>query len=412
MKILLINKFHYKKGGSETYYFSLAEALIKKGHEVVFFSMEDSKNELSKEKAYFVSNINYNDKKNLFDNIKYAFKSIYSFEAKKKMEELIIKEKPDIAHIGLLHRQLTFSIVNVLKKHNIPIVMTMHDLIFTCPNYKMLSNNNICTKCIEGNFKNCVSQKCIKNSTMKSLLAFIEAIFLKKKRYYNKIDLYIAECDMYKKLMEQSKFTNSHIIKMHNFLPVSQKYEFNPEYENYILYFGRLSNEKGVITLLDALKITGCKHKCIIIGNGPQENEIKEYIAKNKISNIEMLGPIYGEKLKTILEHSKAVIVPSEWYENCPYTVLESMARGKIIIASKIGGLPELISDKKTGFLFEMGNSQDLSQKIDYVMNMKTSDYLKMSNNILEYAKKKFDWERYTDKLLKQYNILLKKKED
>jgi len=141
MKILMVNKFFYIKGGSETYYFSLKKLLEKNGHEIIDFSMKDKKNFKSKYCNFFVDGIDYNKEQSLFSKIKVGLKIIYSFEAKRKLEKLIKETKPDIAHLHIFQHQLSSSILDVLKRYNIPIVYTAHDLKMICPNYKMFTYN-------------------------------------------------------------------------------------------------------------------------------------------------------------------------------------------------------------------------------------------------------------------------------
>lgn len=409
MKVLLINKFHYMRGGSETYYFAQAEALRAKGHEVICFAMQDEKSFPCEQEKYFVSNVDYNGKQNIKSKISAGIKLFYSFEAKEKMEALIKAERPDVAHIGLLHRQITFSVVDVLKKYNIPIVMTMHDLIFSCPNYTMLTKGEICEACVEHSTINCVKKKCVKESTSKSILAALEAEFLKFTKSYDKIDLYIMECDWYKKIMERSNVTKSQIIHKTNFLPINQEYKFSSNYQDYILYFGRFSKEKGILTLLKAHKQSGCKNRLMIVGAGPFQEEIESYIECNQLTNVELPGAIYGEEMERIIEGARTIILPSEWYENCPYALLQSIAKGKIVIASRIGGLPELIDDGRTGYMFEAGNADDLVEKIDIVMNMDREKYEAMSNLIASEAKKAHHWEQYIDMMINEYKKLIQK---
>lgn len=407
MKILLINKFHYRRGGSETYYFAQAEALRAKGHEVIFFAMQDENNLPCEQESYFVPNVDYNKKQNIVTRVAAGIRLFYSFKAKENMERLIEAEHPDVAHIGLLHRQITFSVVDVLKKHDIPVVMTMHDLIFACPNYTMLAEGKICEDCLEHNLSGCIRKKCVKGSVSKSILAVCEAKFLNTGKYYDKIDLYIAECMYYKMLMEKSGFTQSPVIHMTNFLPVRQEYHFNEGYSDYILYFGRFSREKGIHTLLKAHHHMNCKYKLRLVGAGPDQNELEEYVKKNVLSNVEFLGAIYGDEMEEIIEMAKVIVVPSEWYENCPYALLQAIAKGKIVIASRIGGLPELIEDGKTGYLFEAGNAVELADRIETVMAMDQRCYENMSRLILKSAKEKHNWEAYTNRLIMEYNALI-----
>jgi len=289
-------------------------------------------------------------------------------------------------------------------------VMTMHDLIFACPNYTMLVNDEICENCIEGSVIDCIKKKCVKDSFSKSILGAMEKKYLLSKNYYDMIDLYITECNFYRELMLRSKVTKSPIITMSNFLPIEQKYEFNEGYKEYILYFGRFSREKGIKTLLEAHKKSDCKYPLVLVGAGPVQSEIEKYIESNKLSNVKLPGAIYGDEMEKIIEEAKVIITPSEWYENCPYALLQSIAKGKIVVASNIGGLPELIKDGETGFLFEPGNVDDLLSSIEKVMQMEKEEYVSMSRKICEKAKEKHYWETYIDKLIHEYETLLEQK--
>ena len=192
MKILMVNKFYYIKGGSETYYFSLKNLLEKNGHEVIDFSMEDEKNFESKYSKFFVNNVDYNKEQSIFSKMKEAKKIIYSTEAKKKLELLIKETKPDIAHLHIFQHQLSLSILDVLKKYNIPIVYTAHDLKMICPNYKMLTHGEICERCKDGKYYNCLKYKCLKDSMAKSGVAMMEAYINKCRKAYDKIDYIIS----------------------------------------------------------------------------------------------------------------------------------------------------------------------------------------------------------------------------
>lgn len=410
MKILLIHKFHYMLGGTETFHYNLAEALIAAGHEVVFFSMYDERNIPCPQDKYFVSNVDYNDPNvKGIKKIKMGLKLIYSFEAKYKMEELLKNEKPDIAHIGLLHRQITFSVVDVLKKYNIPIVMHLHELTAVCPCYTMLRpNGTICSDCASKGYWNCVKNNCIKNSKVKSLLAYAEAIFLKVGRYYNKIDLYIAECDFYKNLIENAHVTNSPIIRMNNFLPIAQEYKAYTEHKDYILYFGRYAREKGVLTILKAFLQLDCKEKLVLVGRGTEEETIKKFINNNNLQDRVFVNTaIFGKEMDKIIEKAKIVLVPSEWYENGAFVVLQALAKGKIVVASNIAGLAEIIQDGKTGYLAEAGNPDSFAEAINKVLSMNDDDYKCMSQRVVKYVRNRCNAEIYIKKLIGIYQKLI-----
>ena len=412
MKILLIHKFHYMLGGTETFHYNLAEALVEAGHEVIFFSMFDKRNIPCQQDKYFISNVDFNDP-NLkgFKKIRTGFKLIYSFEAKHKIQKLILDEKPDIAHIGLLHRQITFSVVDVLKKYNIPIVMHLHELTAVCPCYTMLRpDGSICSDCITGGYWNCVKHCCMKGSKAKSILAFIEAMFLKYGKYYNKIDVYIAECNFYKKLVNKSKFTTSPIIQMNNFLPIHQEYCSYSDHDNYILYFGRYAREKGVLTIIKAYSLMDCHEKLVLVGKGSEEEKINKLIEKYNLHNRVIVNKaIFGKAMDKIIERAKIVLVPSEWYENGAFVALQALAKGKIVVASDIAGLSEIIQDGKTGYLAKAGDAHSFANAMKKALNMSEEEYCHMSKEIVMYAKQRCNYKVYIKNLLKVYESLISK---
>ena len=410
MKVLLIHKFHYMLGGTETFHYNLAEALVTAGHEVLFFSMYDKRNIPCPQDKYFVSNVDYNDP-NLkgIKRIKTGLKLIYSFEAKRNMEQLIKDEKPDIAHIGLLHRQITFSVVDVLKKYNIPVVMHLHELTAVCPCYTMLRpDGTICNDCATNGYWNCLKHNCMKGSKAKSLLAYAEAKFLQLGHYYDKIDIYIAECNFYKHLVESSHFTNSPIIQMNNFLLMNQEYKAYHDHDNYILYFGRYAREKGVLTVLKAYNLLNCDERLVLVGRGSEEEKIKQYVKENHLEEkVQVNGAIFGEAMDRIIERAKFVLVPSEWYENGAFVALQALAKGKIVIASNIAGLAEIVQDRETGFLAEPGNPESFATAIDRALSLTNDQYCEMSEHIVEYAKNRCDAYKYVNKLSIVYQTLI-----
>ena len=397
MKILLVNKFHYMKGGSERYYFTLAEAFKSLGHEVIFFAMKDEKNIACDQEKYFVSNASV--KGGIKSKMNMVLHIAYSKEAYKNMKLLCEKEKPDIVILNLVHKQITCSIIDAIKdvNPNIKIIWTMHDLITICPSYTMLDGQgNICEKCINGDFKNCFKNKCIHGSTLMSYLSYYEAKQIKKHKWYDKVDLFVCPSNFYKKKLEESGYIKSKIVWMRNPLSLDTKYELNDHDDGYILYFGRLSKEKGVKTLIDSMK--DINYKLIILGTGPIEDELHEYVKNNNISNIEFKGFQQGEALTNYIRNARCVVLPSEWYENGPYSAMEAMALGKPLIVSNLGGLPELVDDTKNGYIYK--SKEELKDKIQLMFDLSKEDYSSMCNESLSKAKEYFDAKKYVSELL------------
>lgn len=409
MKILMINKFYYIKGGSETYYFALKDLLVRNGHEVIDFSMKDTRNFESKYSKYFIENIDYNKKQSLIDKIRVAAKIIYSFEAKNKLESLIKQTKPDIAHLHIFQHQISPSILDVLKKYNIPIVYTAHDLKMICPNYKMLSNGEICERCKGGRYINCIRYKCVKNSFVKSSINTIEAYFHKYKGSYEIIDKIITPSEFYRRKFIEFGVQENKIIHINNFLfenkCVNKKSVLN---DKYIIYFGRLSEEKGIETLIRGIK--NLNIDLYIVGTGPLKEKIEKYILENKISNIKVLGYKAGEELKELVSSSQAVVIPSEWYENGPYSAIESLSMKKPIIGSNLGGIPELIEPGYNGYIFEGKNEESLIEVIKKFLELDEAQRKIMGENSRNIFMKSYTENGHYKNIIAIYNSLLKNK--
>ena len=399
MKILLVNKFHYMKGGSERYYFTVAETLRRMGHEVVFFAMQDEKNVPCAQEKYFVSNASvrggFRSKLNMVLHI------AYSREAYKKIQALLAAEHPDLVLFNLVHKQITLSILDAIKEYDasLPIFWTMHDLIAVCPAYTMLDGKGqICEKCLHGDFSNCVRNNCIKGSKLMSMLSEYEANYIRKKHWYDKVDVFICPSEFYKNKLTEAQFTKSRIVCLRNPLPPETKYELCTRTDNYALYFGRLSPEKGVRTLIDAA--VQADIKLIVLGTGSIEEELKTY-AKDK-KNVEFKGFQQGEALQNYIRRARCVVLPSEWYENGPYSAMEAMALGKPLIVSNHGGLPELVEDHVNGYIYR--EKSELPEKLKKLMSLPAEEYEKMCDSSFKRARALFDPEQYVKKLIALYN--------
>ena len=403
MKVLLVNKFHWLKGGSETYYFELGKLLKSHGHEVAYFSMEDERNIKTGDKEYFVKPSDMNSK-----DITKAFSVIYSNKNKKLMDKALDEFKPDIVHLNNFQRQLSASIITPCVKRHIPIVYTAHDVQAICPAITMMDpNGNNCELCMKGKYVNCFKKSCIKKSKLKSLLGTIESDYYRLNKIYNdKISYIITPSNFYKEKFIKDGYDSNKIKTLHNFIDVETFKVINEDNE-YALYFGRLSKEKGVINLINAF--SKLNHgKLYIAGTGDEEDKIKHIIKNKKLEKrIKLLGFLNKEQMIDAISKCKFVVVPSIWYENCPYSILETLAIGKPIIGSKMGGIPELICDKENGFIYKADDINELSEKMNILF---TDNKLveKFSIKSKELANKLYSKEKYYKSLIKIYEHLLK----
>ncbi len=401
LKILQVNKFYYIKGGSETYFFALKDLLEQHGNQTVDFAMKDELNFDSPYRDFFVENIDYHHEKRFFTKLKLAFKIVYSWEAKRKIAALIERERPDIAHLHIFQHQLSASILAALKARKIPIMYTAHDLKAICPNYKMLCRNNVCERCKDHRYYHCFLNRCVKNSYLKSLVNTIEMYFQLLSRSYTIVDRIIVPSEFYRQKLIQFGFAADKLVYLPNFIKAA---EITPSYEHrgYFIYLGRLSEEKGLKTLIKAAELVS-DAKLIIIGTGPLENELKEYVVAHKLQNrIQLLGYRSGDELKELIKGAMFGVIPSEWYENNPYSLLEMMAYGKPVVGANIGGIPELIEDGRTGLVFEKGNCAELAAKISILIN-NPDLIVGYGKNARMKLEREFNAENHYQKLLRIY---------
>lgn len=407
MKILQINNYHYLKGGSERVYFETSKVLEKNGHKVIFFSVKDEESESHYCEKYFVKPFDYTNA-GLLDKIKNSTKFIYNQEAKENLELLIQNEKPDLAHLHIFYGRLTSSILPILKKYNIPIVMSVHEYRILCPAYVMRDNSgNICEKCAGGNYYNCIVGKCIKNNLVYSSVAAVECFVRDKFFSYEKyIDTFIMVSQFIMDKHIQYKPTiKSKSNQIYNFIDLS-KYKPNFSHDDYYLYFGRLSVEKGVMTILNVWR-NFPELQLKIVGGGELEKDIIQFIHEHKMSNIELVGYLSGDELFNFVKRSKFVLVPSEWYENNPMNVIESFALGKPVIGADIGGIPELIQDGFNGYLFESGNLENLYNIIKNTESIEEFEYSKFAKNARKFAEDNFNEKIHYTNLIKIYEKLV-----
>lgn len=361
MKILLINKYFYRRAGAETVFFQERDFLLRHGHEVSDFSMHHPQNLDSFYSEYFVDQIEYRGKKTLGDIFAYPFvaaKFIRNGEAIQKLRRLLDVHRPQIAHLHNIYHQLTPAIIPVLKDYGVKVVLTLHDYKVLCPNYKMLRNEKICSACRTGNYWNCLVNRCENGSLPKSLLLTIEALWHRIFKSYGGVDLFISPSQFLADLIDGGGIAPNRIRILRNGID-HRNVTVSDEDKGYILYFGRIAKEKGLLTLLRAYARSQCALPLKIVGTGPLLEEIAP-----QYGSVDFLGYKSGDELQLLIAGASFVVVPSEGYENCSMSVLEAMAYGKPVVGSRIGGIPEQIENGKSGLLFERGNEEELAERL------------------------------------------------
>lgn len=409
MKILLIDVYNYNKGGAETVCFNTGKMLEAHGHKVIYFTLKWADNKPSPYSKYFPES--KETRRGPLKQIKNMVNYFYHFEAAKKIEQLILDEKPEIAHIHLIWGQITPSIFPILKKYNIPILFTVHDYRIVCPAYTFRNGKGqICEECQGKYFYKCFTNSCCKGSKLMSMVMAAEQYF--RNKFFNPaqfIDGFIYVSNFAKNIQEKymPAVKSTPNIILYNFsTSIIQKGKSTPK-DKYFLFFGRLSYEKGLKTLLTAFKdIPECKLK--VVGTGPKEEELKQFVLKTNMQNVDFLGYKQGKELSDLVYNAYFVVVPSEWYENNPMTIIEAYSVGTPVIGAKIGGIPEIVDDGKTGFQFTSTNVEELKAVILKTNNLSNEEYSTISNNTIKFANDNLSPHSYWNKLIGFYSNFLK----
>lgn len=426
MRILIVNKFLYPNGGSETYIFKIGQQLQKMGHEVEYFGMEHEGRIVGNSTGAYTSDMSFHGGSRV-SKLLYPFKILYSFEARRRIRQVLDDFKPEVVHLNNINFQITPSIIDEIRKFEaenihklssrsnlssgsksqncekpfsgasgsrlansdnassgasgrIRIVYTAHDYQWVCPNHMLMipSTGKLCTKCIDGDYGNCSRNRCIHDSRLRSFLGTLEARLYDSRRTYSKVDTVIApSLFMKNKLSHNRNIAGNRIIVLHNFADkiegiagdkVSAE-QRNGGKSRYVLYFGRYDVQKGVKTLLNA-----CRElpdiQFVFAGRGDLKADI------DAVGNITDQGFVSGKDLAELIAGAEFTVFPSEWYENCPFSVIESQMYGTPVIGSNLGGTPELIRKGISGEIFEAGNEAELKSHIRRLYDDK--DLLKM----------------------------------
>lgn len=344
----MVNNQLYVLGGSETYMFSVGEELVKQGHKVEYFGREDPDHKHGNRFGIYAIN-----SKNPLD-------MIVNHENVRRFAKLLDLYKPDIIHFNLIYFALTPAIIYEAKKRGIPTIQTVHDPKIVCPCHRFYIEHTgkPCLDCVKSNsFSKCLKNKCIKGSFLKSVLAVKESSYYMNKKTYHLIDKYIFVCKFMMKQHIGHGVTKKQSTVLHNFSRIEKRNSIQKANQKYVLYFGRLGREKGAEILAEVCKKTpNIQYK--FVGSGDME-----YLFKG-LNNCELLGFKSGKELEDLIAGAVCSVLPSIWYENCPMTVLESIALGTPVIGANIGGIPELIDSGKTGLIFESGNAEALKKCI------------------------------------------------
>jgi glycosyltransferase involved in cell wall biosynthesis len=402
-QLLSINNYYYRRGGSESVFFEHNRLFEDAGWEVVPFSMQNSLNIASPWSSHFVDDTEGAAHSSALSKISRAASAIYSTEAARRIRGLVALTRPNVAHAHNIYHHLSPSVLVELHREGIPVVLTLHDLKLACPAYKMHTQGAICESCRGGALRNVIQKRCIKNSTAMSALVWLESTVHKSLHLYSKsVARFVAPSRFFLAKFAEWGIDTTHFVHIPNSIDVES---FIPAGEpgDAFVYLGRLVPEKGVATLIKAA--AKARVRLRIVGTGPEEDAMRR-LAAELGGDVEFTGYLSGSALRDAIASARAVVVPSEWYENAPISVMEASALGRPVIGANIGGIPELIRVGETGFLFESGNVDSLADVLNRVNGMPTATLHQMGLAGREWMRSDFTPAAYRDRMLALYGDL------
>ena len=360
-KVLLVNKFYYARGGDCVCTLNLEKLLKSQGYEVAVYAMKYPENISSEWQDYFADEISFSG--GIGNKIDAAKRLLGLGNIKNSFKKILDDFRPDIVHLQNIHSYLSPIVAKMAKESGAKVVWTLHDYKLLCPSYSCLRDGKPCELCYTDK-SHVLKKRCMKGSLVASVLAYFETLRWSRDWIERYVDAFVCPSHFMAQKMEQGGFDKTKLHVICNFVdPVKLdvlKKPSNAQREDYYLYVGRLSHEKGVGTLLDVA--SKLPYKLKLAGNGPLKGELQSKY--NDCKNLEFMGHCNAEQVVELLSKAKFSVVPSECYENNPLSLIESLCSGTPVIGAKIGGIPELISDKD-GLIFESGNAEDLKKCVE-----------------------------------------------
>ncbi len=406
-RIILVNTRHFYGGGDSTYTVNLADLLRRKGHEVAFFAMQDERNLPDPNSDLFVSHIDFrqlNRNKSVFTSFQVAGRVIYSREARQNFAKVLDRFQPDIIHLQNIHSHISPSVIFEAKKRNLPIVWTLHDYKMVCPNTHFLidATGEICDACGNGHYYQAILKRCKKGSIFPSTLAAMEAYAHRVMGIRSLPDYFVAPSTFLREKMIGAGLSPTKIIHV-PYLLADEMFTGEGYDSGYILFMARLEPLKGIHTLVEGARLA---YNVLLKIAGRGDASVAAQLISMIPPNAEYVGMKQGDELRQLLLRARAVVLPSLWYENQPFSIIEAFAAGKPVIASDLGGMTELVKDGERGLLVPPGDVKALGKAMKWMADH-VDEARMMGKNARKYAIREHSAQKHYDRLMKVYEMVL-----
>jgi len=356
--VLNVNANYYVRGGSDRYFLALESLLATHGCRVVPFSAGDPRNRPSRWSSYFPPGPDV-DRPGPTDVLRYVFNPA----ARRALRDLLAQHPIDVAHLQIYQGRLSSSILQPLAEAGIPIVQTLHDFKPICPAQGLRSGGRDCHACRGRQFWRVLAQRCKRGSFLRSAVSMAEAYTAAAAGFVTAIDHFIAVCNYQRRTLVDLGLPATSISTIHNFVTTEGRRPAD-EAGSYFLYFGRLAADKGLETLVTAMtRLPGVR--LVIAGRGPLEEALLRRVARLRLGNVDFVGFQEDEALWRLVRGATASVLPSVAPELCSLSLLETMSWGRPVIATRVGGTPEIVDHEVHGLLLAAGDVEALTSAID-----------------------------------------------
>ena len=357
MRVLLVgNHWTEGPGGAETMLVLTADLLRAAGHEVVPFAVAEERTLPTPVRSSLPVAAGAGSRSRFGE----AWAGTWSPRAHRALLRVVDEVRPDVAHVHHVFERLTVSVLDALRRRGVPTVMTLHDYKPVCPNYRLFTDGAPCTRCLSGGYWQVVRHRCLEGSRWRSVAAAADAYASRGRGVYDRVDRFLAPSAFLRDRVVDGGLPADRVEVLPN--PVVAAPEPRPARAGppVVLYASRLVAEKGVHTLLDAAARLPAGVRVRLAGSGRLEPAVRARVAA-EVLPVDVLGAVPPSRVAAELRAAAVAVLPALWWENCPMAVLEAAAGGVPMVASAVGGVPELVDDGTTGLLVSPGDAAALA---------------------------------------------------
>lgn len=370
MRILHVNKFLYRRGGAEAYMVEVATRQAAAGHDVELFGMQHPENPPGLGLAHTFPTLVEHDQPHAgaTDRARALGRMLWSTSARRGMAQAVAEFRPDVVHLHNIYHGLSPSILGPAAAAGAAIVMTLHDYKLACPTYQFLDRGTtVCEACVDGGFRQAVVRRCKDGSLLKSAAGALELGMHTRFGAYEPVHRILCPSRFLEGRMRAADVQPDKLQVLNNFVD-SETIAPGDGARGPLVYAGRLSSEKGVDLLVEAMgRLPDAE--LVVAGEGRERPALEQRAAALAPGRVQFVGRLDRADVLALLRRATAMVLPSRWYENQPMSIIEAFACGTPVVASDIGGNPELVLDGDTGVLFPPDDVAGLAAALRRVLD-------------------------------------------